>query len=107
MKADGSIWVPMAPCKKKDNSNNSIRINRKGLKRMKAEIKVMEAMMENRKTKEQAPACTILVNGELKTVLDQLMKENPQLQSYGQAVATVMEFGIQALEGKDSDCCTK
>lgn len=65
---------------------------------MKEDIRVMEAQYENKSTGEKATGCTVLVNGELKNVLDQIMKENRQYKSYGQALAAVIEIGIGTLE---------
>ena len=50
---------------------------------MKNPIRVTEAEYENRKTGEKATGCTVLIHGEIKAVLDQLMKENPEIKSYG------------------------
>lgn len=66
---------------------------------MKEEIKVMQGLFENKSTGEKAPGCTVIVSGELKEVLDQIMKENKQYKSYGQALAAVIELGISTLEG--------
>lgn len=66
---------------------------------MKDTVKVMQGMMENQTTGEKAPGCTILITGELKDILDQLMKENTDIKSYAQAVAVVMKMGIHTLEG--------
>lgn len=66
---------------------------------MREEIRVMQGVFENKSTGEKATGCTVLVNGELKEVLDQIMKENKQYKSYGQALAAVIELGISTLEG--------
>lgn len=67
---------------------------------MKSEVKVMEKMFENRSTGEKATGCTIIIEGEIKEMLDQIRKENPQYKSYGQALAAVIEIGFGTLEGK-------
>lgn len=68
---------------------------------MKDTVKVMQGMMENKATGEKAVGCTVLVTDELKDVLDQLMKENPNITSYAQAVAVVIKMGISTLEGQE------
>lgn len=67
---------------------------------MKNSIRVTEAEYENRKTGEKATGCTVLIHGEIKAVLDQLMKENPEIKSYGQALAGVVDLGVSALESQ-------
>lgn len=65
---------------------------------MKEEIRVIQGVFGNKSTGEKAAGCTVIVSGELKDVLDQLMKENRQYKSYGQALAAVIEIGIGTLE---------
>lgn len=65
---------------------------------MKEGIRVMQGVFENKSTGEKATGCTVIVTGELKEVLDQIMKENPQFKSYGQALAAVIELGVGTLE---------
>ena len=65
---------------------------------MKEEIRVMQRTFENKTTGEKAEGCMLIVEGELKQVLNQIMKENKQFKTYGQALAAVIEIGIQTLE---------
>ena len=67
---------------------------------MKSPIRVTEAEYENRKTGEKATGCTVLIHGEIKAVLDQLMKENPEIKSYGQALAGIVDLGVSVLESQ-------
>ena len=74
---------------------------------MKNPIRVTEAEYENRKTGEKATGCTVLIHGEIKAVLDQLMKENPEIKSYGQALAgivvSVLESQAQAVQARAAE----
>ena len=55
-------------------SGSGSRLNfGKEQKNMKNPIRVTEAEYENRKTGEKATGCTVLIHGEIKAVLDQLM----------------------------------
>ena len=61
---------------------------------------VGNAEYENRKTGDTATGCTVLIHGEIKAVLDQLMKENPEIKSYGQALAGIVDLGVSVLESQ-------
>lgn len=65
---------------------------------MKERIEVLQKELENRATGEVATGCIVIVNGELKEVLDQIMKDNSQYKSYGQALALLIELGVNVLE---------
>ena len=58
----------------------------------------MQNKFENKSTGEKAIGCTVIVNGELKDKLNELMKENPQFKTYGQALAAVIEIGFGTLD---------
>ena len=72
----------------------------KGTEKYENPIRVTEAEYENRKTGEKATGCTVLIHGEIKAVLDQLMKENPEIKSYGQALAGIVDLGVSVLESQ-------
>lgn len=63
-------------------------------------VQSQQRRIENRKTGEKATGCTVLIHGEIKAVLDQLMKENPEIKSYGQALAGIVDLGVSVLESQ-------
>ncbi len=69
---------------------------------MKNPIRVTEAEYENRKTGEKATGCTVLIHGEIKAVLDQLMKENPEIKSEG-GVSVLAPDEAQAVQARAAE----
>ena len=67
---------------------------------MKNPIRVTEAEYENRKTGEKATGITVQFPGEIKAVRGQRMEENPEVQSYGQALAGIVDLGVSVLESQ-------
>ena len=71
---------------------------------MKNSIRVTEAEYENRKTGEKATGCTVLIHGEIKAVLDQLMKENPDTIGWIRVPDTNIDYpivlGVSVLESQ-------
>jgi len=65
---------------------------------MKERMEILQKEFENRSTGEVATGCIVIVSGELKEILDRLMKENRQFKSYGQALELLIELGVGVLE---------
>ena len=67
---------------------------------MKNRIRGTDAEYEKRKTAKKGTGGTVLIHGETQAVLDQLMKENPEIKSYGQALAGIVDLGVSVLESQ-------
>ena len=68
---------------------------------MKESVKVMQEMYKNSTTNKRAAGCTVIISGEMKDVMDEIIKKHPEYKSYAQAFACVVERGIRAFEEEE------